>query len=105
MKKESAITGDILKSIAKVFFNKLSQYYDELQPRFSTGQLDGFKVRYKIKKYLRYGDAEAVDRVIIKVELSELRQDIQTFDVEDIFNIDKIELFQKASSNGTLTTQ
>lgn len=73
MKKEITITGDILKGMAKVFFNKLSQYRDESESRFSTGWLDGFKARYRIKKYTRYDDAGAVDRVVVEVELSELR--------------------------------
>ena len=93
MKKEATITGDILRGMAKTFFNKLPQYEDEPEPRFSTGWLDGFKARYKIKKYTRHGDAGAVDRVTVEVELTELREDLKIFECDDIYNMDETGLF------------
>ena len=103
--KEAAITGEILKGMALVFWNKLPQYSDEPQPRFSTGWLDAFKARYKIKKFRRHGESGAVDRVVVEEELSELREDLKDVDSEDIYNMDETGLFWKTSPDGTLATK
>ena len=88
-----------------VFWNKLPQYSDESQPRFSTGWLDAFKARYKIKRFRRHGKAGAVDRILVKEELIELREDLKDVDNENIYNIDETGLFWKTSPDGTLATE
>ena len=90
--------------MALVFWNKLPQYSNEPQPRFSTGWLDIFKARYKIKQFRRYGESGAVDRVLVEGELVELREDLKDVDNEDIYNIDETGLFWKTSPDGTLAT-
>ena len=88
-----------------VFWNKLPQYSNEPQPRFSTGWLDAFKARYKIKKFRRHKESGAVDRVVVEEELSKLREDLKDVDSEDIYNMDETGLFWKTSLDGTLATE
>lgn len=92
-KKKAIVTGDLLKEMASVFWDKLPQYEGQLKPKFSTSWLEGFKVRHSIKKYQLYGEAGVVDMVVVEEELQELRETVQPYNNEDVYNMDESALF------------
>ena len=102
--KRATITDDILKGMALIFWDKLPQYADAPQPRFSTGWIDAFKARHQIKKFRQHGESRVVDRVLVE-ELAELREDLKNTDNEHIFNMDETALFWKTTPNDTLATE
>lgn len=59
--KKSLVIGDILKEIAIILQEKLSQYVDQEMSKFLIGWLDTFEARHNIKKYRQQGEAEAID--------------------------------------------
>lgn len=67
--KKVTVTGDILKEMAVVFWEKLPQYVGQEIPKFSTGYFDGFKARYSIKKYREHGESGFIALVVIEEKL------------------------------------
>lgn len=84
-KKKATVTGDLWKGMASVFWDKLPQYEGQPKPKFSTGWLEGFKARHIIKKYRLYGEAGAVDMVVVEEELREIREIVQPYDNENVY--------------------
>lgn len=52
-----------------VFWKKLPQYVGQEISKFSTGYFDGFKVRYSIKEYRKYGKSGFIALVVIEEKL------------------------------------
>lgn len=48
-KKKATVTGDLLKEMAAMFWEKLPQYARQPKPKFSTVWLEGFKAPNSIK--------------------------------------------------------
>lgn len=106
LKKNSAITNDVLKAMAKDFHHRLPQYHDVDAPVFSTAWLEAYKARYQVPKTLRDdGKSDAVDRVLEETGLEDLRENLNTFDCEDIYNMDEVALFWKMSPDATLARE
>ena len=105
MFKNATITGDILREMATLFWSKLPQYASIETPKFSVGWLIGFKQRFHIKHYIRHGELGNVNRVMVEEELIEIRQDLDPYDSEDIYNMDESALYWKMSPEGTLATE
>lgn len=101
---EAAITGELLQEMASKLWDKLSQYEGVEKPKFSTGWLCGFKERYGIKKQIRHGEAGSVDKETIEAQLEELRIVLDSYDNEDIYNMDESALYWKATPEATLAT-
>jgi hypothetical protein len=106
-KKEATITGDILKAKATEIWNLLPQYNEIQVPKWSNSWLEGFKTRFKIKQYVRHGEAVAVD--IHNPEAIQQMNDIRglcsNYTNKDIFNMDETGLFWKMSPDRTLVTK
>lgn len=92
-KKKAIVTGDLLMEMASVFWDKLPQYEGQLKPKFSTGWLEGFKACHSIKIYWLYGEVGAVDMVIVEEKLQEIRETVQQYDNENVYNMDESALF------------
>lgn len=60
-KTEATITDEILVAKAKEIWEQLPQYKDEVSPQWSTGWLDGWKKRFRVKQYKRHGEALSAD--------------------------------------------
>ena len=99
----ATVTGDLLKAKAAVLFELLPQHRGDDPPRFSTGWLDGFKARYRIKRYRRYGESAVVDKVTVEVELEGIRGAIKEYELDDMYNMDESALFWKMLPDATLT--
>lgn len=104
-KKKATVTGDILKEMAATLWQKLPQYAGQEVPKFSIGWLDGFKARHNIKKYRQHGEAGAIDLVVVEEELQEIREAVNPYTNEDVYNIDESSLFWKMTPDGTLGTE
>lgn len=106
-KKNAVITQEILKAKAKEIWERLPQYNEVDSPKWSNGWIDGFKKRFKIKEYIRHGEASSADinnpQAISQME--ELRALCATYDPCNIFNMDETGLFWKLTPNRTLATQ
>jgi hypothetical protein len=59
--KNALITQEILKAKAKEIWERLPQYNEVESPKRSNGWIDGFKKRFKIKEYVRHGEATSAD--------------------------------------------
>ena len=106
-KKKATITGDVLKGKARELWDRLPQFDGLDKPRWSSGWLDGFKKRFKIKEYVQHGEAASADinnPEIIK-QMNDLRELCATYADRDIFNMDETGLFWKLTPNRTLATE
>ena len=104
-KKKATVTGDLLKEMASVFWDKLPQYEGQPKPKFSIGWLEGFKARHSIKIYRLYGEAGTGDMIVVEEELQEIRETLQPYDNEDVYNMDESALFWKMIPDVTLAAQ
>jgi hypothetical protein len=50
--KKAIVTGEIVKAKAEQLWEALPQYNDVEMPKWSNRWLEGFKKRYKIKKFV-----------------------------------------------------
>lgn len=98
-------TGNILKEMIVILWQKLLQYVDYEVPKFLNGQLDGFKARHHIKKYRPYGEPEIVDLVVVEKELQEIQEEVNPYRKQNLYNIDESVLFQKMTPDITLGTK
>jgi DDE superfamily endonuclease/Tc5 transposase DNA-binding domain/Fission yeast centromere protein N-terminal domain len=104
---EATITGEILLAKAKEIWEQLPQYKDEVPPQWSNGWLAGWKKRFGVKQYKRYGEARSADvnnPENIK-QMEDLRRLCSEYPNSDIFNMDETGLFWKLSPDRTLATQ
>ena len=101
----ATVTGDILMEKARDLFGKLPQYAGVEMPKFSEGWLDGFKTRYKIRRYRRFGEAAAVDKVAVEGELVQLREKLNQYEKRDTYNMDESAIFWKMLPDATLADQ
>ena len=62
-------------------------------PKFSTGWLEGFKARHKIKSYKKYGEAADVDIEGNSEAIYNIRIRTALYPLEDIYNIDELGLY------------
>ena len=104
-RKGGTVTGDLLREKAEQLYTKLPQYHGQEAPKFSEGWLGGFKKRFKIHRYRRFGEAASVDRVTVETELSDTRVDIKEYELRDIYNMDESALFWKMMPDATLADQ
>lgn len=91
--------------MAAVFWEKLPQSAGQIKPKFSTGWLERFKARHSIKTIRQHGRAGAVDLIVVEEELHEIRETVQRYDSEDVYNMDESALFWKTTLDVTLATQ
>ena len=101
----ATITGDILKEMARVFWDKLPMYRDLPVPKFSSGWLEGFKQRHHIKRRMKHGEASSVDIIQVEEELVELRKTLAPYAPQDKYNMDESALYWKASPDRTLASE
>jgi hypothetical protein len=74
--KKGVITGFILQEKASEIWKRLPQYQNIPEPKWSNGWLDGFKTRFKIKEYVRHGEAgsAAINNPEMITEMAKLRK-------------------------------
>lgn len=106
-KKKAVITGDLLKAQASIFWNRLPQFEDIPEPKWSNGWLEGFKKRFKIKEYIRHGEGGSaeIDNPNAIQQMADLRNLCKQYPDQDIFNMDETGLFWKLTPERTLATE
>jgi hypothetical protein len=108
-KKNAIIRGDILKLQASEIWRRLPQYRDgiEEEPKWSNGWLQGFKRRFKIKEYVRHGEAgdAAVNTEAAIKQMDDVRAVCATYTRKNTFNMDETGLNWKATPNRSLATE
>ena len=104
---DAIITGDMLKAQAAKLWRCLPQYAETEEPKWSNGWLEGFQKRFKIKMYIRHGEAAAAatdDPENIQ-QMNDLCILCLEYDPNDILNMDETGLFWKMSPDRTLATK
>ena len=66
---------------------------DEEMPQFSSGWLHLFKKTFGFQGFRIHGESGEVDRVQLGNVLPDLRQMLQTYNPDDIFNMDETGFF------------
>jgi hypothetical protein len=106
-RKGGFLTSDILKAKATEIWHRLPQYYHIEEPKWSNGWLQGFKNRFKIKEYVRHGEAADadIDNPENIAQMEKCRKLCKEYPEEDILNMDETGLFWKQSPNRSLATE
>src|SRR6266480_3553780 len=89
--------------MAARFWLKLPQYSSLEPPKFSIGWLAGFKARHNIKRRKKHGQVAEVDKMQMELDLAEIRDICDLYQMADIFNMDEIALNYRASPDNSLS--
>jgi hypothetical protein len=106
--KNAVITGEILKLQASKLLIALPQYQNiQPVPKFSNGWLAGFQSRFKIREFVRHGEASSaeVDRPEAIEQMHTIRAIAREYDLVNILNMDETGLFWKLTPERTLATE
>ncbi|KAF2706969.1 DDE-domain-containing protein [Pleomassaria siparia CBS 279.74] len=98
------INGEMIREAARELWGRLPQYSEKPLPRFCHWFLDAFKKRHRIRKYKQHGEAASADTAGGEDEMEELRREVDTYTVEDVYNMDETGLFWKSVPDVTLAT-
>ena len=102
--KRVPITGELLKAAARRIWLKLPQYDEADMPGFSNGWLDGFKKRNGLRLRVCHGEAGAVDVEAVGVSLEDLRSQISSYHLDDVYNMDETAMYWKNSPDRSIAT-
>jgi len=99
------VSGDLLKETARSLWTKIPAYKGQPCPNsFSNGYIDGFKIRYKIKRYKKFGESESAPLTLEQAEsrMEEIREIQKQFPPCDQFNCDESHETGLFESSGSL---
>ncbi len=98
-------TEDLLKETARRLWEKIPEYKDLATPAFSNGYIDGFKMRFKIKRYKKFGESESAPLEESEPLMEKLREISRQYPMEDQYNMDETGLFWKLIPDSGLATE
>jgi DDE superfamily endonuclease/Fission yeast centromere protein N-terminal domain/Tc5 transposase DNA-binding domain len=104
-RKNLPVTGNLLKEAARRLWTELPEYKDLPPPSFSNGYIDGFKLRYRIKRYKKHGEAESAPIEESEPRMEEIRETSKQYPLEDQYNMDETGLLWKLIPDSTLATE
>ncbi|KAL4282601.1 hypothetical protein GQ457_16G013430 [Hibiscus cannabinus] len=86
------MTGELILEIAKETMKLL---YPQHPPehQFSQGWLEIFKIRHGIKSFRRFGESGSVDIQDMEMKLESIREKVNQFFKNDVFNLDETGFF------------
>jgi hypothetical protein len=93
----------ILNEKAKRFAQNLKISENEFS--FSMGWVSRFKKRHGIKLHNTQRESASVDIDLVNQELPKLKQVINQFDLENVYNFDETALFYRLEPDSTLATK
>ncbi|XP_055824963.1 uncharacterized protein LOC129893449 [Solanum dulcamara] len=98
------MSGEIIQGKAKNLFLKM---YGQTNPEFSfsSGWLERFKLRCKIKSYTCFGESSSVIMKNIENELPNIQSKLDQFELKDIYNMDETGLFYRLEADHSLATK
>jgi hypothetical protein len=99
------ITGDMIQEAASQFWRQIPALACNPKPKFSSGWLDGFKRRHKIKKQKQHGEAGSADLAGSEERMIEMRNIVNEYEMDDMYNMDEAALYWKMVPDVTLATE
>ncbi|TQS37547.1 hypothetical protein Golomagni_01974 [Golovinomyces magnicellulatus] len=106
-KNKAVITGDILKNQSSKLWDSLPQFEDRPKPKFSSGWLEGFKHRYKIREFFQFGEAASAetDNLNAISQMDIIRLLAFQYGPYNTLNMDETNMFWKLTPDRTLATK
>ena len=99
------ITGDMVQQAAHELWVKMPDFRQFKEPKWSSTWLTGWKARFGIKRFRKYGEAGSVNLAEAAARLAECQEIAQGYDPEDTYNTDETRLFWLTVPDITLGTQ
>jgi hypothetical protein len=96
------ISDVILISQAKVFGALIG--ISDLEFSYSHGWLDKYKKRFNIKLHTVSGESGGVDMDVVSRGILMLKEEINQYKLDDVFNFDETALFYRLQPNKTLSS-
>ena len=72
---------------------------------FSNGWLTAFKQRHILCQWVRHGKAGLVDCKQLKLDLATISEELQAYNHNSIYNMNKTPLYWKTSPDHTIATE
>ncbi|XP_043693961.1 ARS-binding protein 1-like isoform X2 [Telopea speciosissima] len=94
---------DLLKWLHEVYNIKVTQ--DAKAFEFSNGWLQSFKKRHGIKLFRKHKERGSVDMVQLETELPRIREVLDQYKWDDIYNMDQTGLFYRMQADSFLATK
>ena len=102
--RQVPMSGELIKQKA-VFVFKALYPEEEKCLKFSNGWLEGWKERYKIKEFKKHGESGDVDMKVVENNLPVLRNILEVYRQQDIYNMDETVFFYQLIPDRSLATQ
>jgi hypothetical protein len=83
-----SITGAIIRTKAAQFHQRMPQYQNQEEPKWSNGWLTNFQAKYGIKLHRRHGEAGSANAINCDEEIEAIQQQLLKFALRDIYNCD-----------------
>ena len=96
------ITDAVLIEMGKQFKNKMGI---ESNIGFSNGWVQRFKLRNNISLRKYEGEASSANVPAINIELPKIKEEINKYNLDDVFNFDEYALFYRLEPDKTLVTK
>ena len=84
--------------------NRTDSRPSQEMPAWSNGWLDGFKQRHKLRSIKAQGEASSVNQDAVREAMDQMREEVQQYAAEDVYNMDESGLFWKMSPDRWLAT-
>ncbi|KAL6532969.1 hypothetical protein OROMI_027081 [Orobanche minor] len=97
------ISGELLKEKGRIFLKSL--YPETVSFEFSNGWSEKFKHRNAIQSFQHFGESGSVDMEKIEASLPSIREELDKWDLKDIYNMDETCLFYRMQDDNSLATK
>jgi hypothetical protein len=105
MEERLSITQAILKAKASHFFIRMPMYAGQEEPKWSTGWLRRFELKYGIAKQKKHGELASAIAINCDEEIEAIQKQLLEYALCDIYNCDETGLFFKAVPDSSLSTK
>ncbi|KAF5195054.1 hypothetical protein FRX31_015360 [Thalictrum thalictroides] len=95
--EKATMTGDLIIEKGQRFLDELYPNHDPFV--FSNGWLASFKLRHKIQSFRQFGESGSVDTELLAQSLPEIRKKLDTYELNNIYNMDETGLFYRMQVN------
>ena len=102
--KKLPVSDDLIKESARRLWQNMECYSGKEMPAFSNGWLQGFKMRWNIKKRAHHGEAGAVDTAALAAERQRMEDLVRQYPGCNVYNMDETGLFWKTLPSSSLAT-
>jgi hypothetical protein len=99
------VNGDMIRGAAHSLWDRMPDFQGLKEPKWSCGWLEGFKKRYRIKKYKQSGESASADISGSGEEIARIQEVIKSYASKDVYNTDETGLFWLQLPDTTLATK